>query len=153
MSKNNISCEGMKFKIMAYLDNELPDSETNTVKQHLEECPDCCKKYESLNKVKEITGEMKFKKLPEMYWDEYWSHVYNKIERGLSWIFISIGAIIILSFAAWNTLTILINDSQMSTFLKTGIFIFIIGMVVLLVSILREKLMVKKVDKYREVER
>ena len=153
MNKNNISCEGMKFKIMAYLDNELPESEINTVKQHLEECPDCGKKYESLNKVKEITGEMKFKKLPEMYWDEYWSHVYNKIERGLSWIFISIGAIIILSFAAWNALTILINDSQMNTFLKTGIFIFIIGMVVLLVSILREKLMVKKVDKYREVER
>lgn len=153
MNKNNISCEGMKFKIMAYLDDELPNSEINTVKQHLEECPDCGKKYESLNKIKEITGEMKFKKLPEMYWDEYWSHVYNKIERGFSWIFISIGAIIILSFAAWNALTILINDSQMSTFLKTGIFIFIIGMVVLLVSILREKLMVKKVDKYREVER
>ena len=88
-----------------------------------------------------------------MYWDEYWSHVYNKIERGFSWIFISIGAIIILSFAAWNAIANLINDSQMSTFLKTGIFIFIIGMVVLLVSILREKLMVKKVDKYREVER
>jgi hypothetical protein len=153
MNKNNISCEGMKFKIMAYLDNELSDSEINTVKQHLDECPDCSKKYESLNKVKEITGEMKFKKLPEMYWDEYWSHVYNKIERGLSWIFISIGAIIILTFAAWNALAKLINNSQISTILKTGIFIFIIGMVILIVSILREKLMIKKVDKYKEVER
>jgi predicted anti-sigma-YlaC factor YlaD len=153
MNKNNISCEGMKFKIMAYIDNELTESDINTVKQHLDECPDCQKKYESLNKVKEITGEMKFKKLPEMYWEEYWSHVYNKIERGISWIFISIGTIIILTFAAWNAVTSLLNDSQMSTFLKTGIFIFIIGMVVLLVSILREKIMVKKVDKYREVER
>jgi hypothetical protein len=153
MSSNNISCEEMKFKMMAYLDNELYETDINTVKQHLDECPDCRKKYESLNKVKEITGDMKFKKLPEMYWDEYWSHVYNKIERGLSWIFISIGAIIILSFTAWNALANLINDSQMSTFLKTGIFIFIIGLVVLLVSILREKIMVKKVDKYREVER
>ena len=153
MSKNNISCEDMKFKTMAYLDNELSDSEINIVKIHLDECPDCRNKYESLNKVKEITGDMKFKKLPEMYWEEYWSHVYNKIERGLSWIFISIGAIIILSFAAWNAMANLINDSEMSTFLKTGIFIFIIGMVVLLVSILREKLMVKKIDKYREVER
>lgn len=153
MNKNNISCEGMKFKIMAYIDNELQESDLKTVKKHLEDCPDCSKKYESLKKVKEITGEMKFKKLPEMYWEEYWSHVYNKIERGLSWIFISIGAIIILSFAAWNAMASLINDSDMSTFLKTGIFIFIIGIVVLLVSILREKLMVKKVDKYRKVDR
>ena len=153
MNKNNISCEGMKFKIMAYIDNELPESDINTVKQHLNECPDCSKKYESLNKVKEITGEMKFKKLPEMYWDEYWTHVYNKMERGLSWIFISIGAIIILSFAAWKAMDNLINDSQMSIFLKFGVIIFIIGLVILLVSILREKLMIKKVDKYREVER
>ena len=153
MTKNNISCEAMKFKIMAYLDNELPESDINTVKQHITECTDCSNKYESLNKVKEITGEMKFKKLPEMYWDEYWTHVYNKIERGLSWIFISIGAIIILSFVAWNAMTRLINDSQMSLFLKFGVIIFIIGMVILLVSILREKLMIKKVDKYREVER
>ena len=153
MSKNNISCEDMKFKMMAFLDNELPESEIQLVKKHLEECTECIQKYKSLNKVKEITTEMKFKKLPEMYWDEYWSHVYNKIERGISWIFISIGAIIILTFAAWNALLKLLNDSEMSTFLKTGIFIFIIGMVILLVSIIREKLMVKKVDKYREVDR
>ena len=62
MTKNNISCEAMKFKIMAYIDNELPESDINTVKQHITECTDCSKKYESLNKVKEITGEMKFKK-------------------------------------------------------------------------------------------
>ena len=153
MSKNNMSCEDMKFKMMALLDNELQESEIELVKEHLEQCPECTQKYQSLNKVKEITAEMKFKKLPEMYWDEYWSHVYNKIERGISWIFISIGAIIILTFAAWNALLKLLNDSEMSTFLKTGIFIFIIGMVVLLVSIIREKLMVKKVDKYREVDR
>ena len=153
MSKNNISCEDMKFKMMAFLDNELPESEIQLVKKHLEECTECIQKYKSLNKVKEITTEMKFKKLPEMYWDEYWSHVYNKIERGISWIFISIGVIIILTFAVWNALLKLLNDSEMSTFLKTGIFIFIIGMVILLVSIIREKLMVKKVDKYREVDR
>ena len=43
MSKNNISCEEMKFKIMAYLDNELEESEIKTIKKHLDECPDCSK--------------------------------------------------------------------------------------------------------------
>ena len=58
MNTKNISCDEMKFKMMAYLDNELHEADINTVKQHLDECPDCSKKYESLNKVKEITGEM-----------------------------------------------------------------------------------------------
>ncbi len=153
MSKNNISCEGMKFKIMAFVDDELSPSEIEFVKKHLESCAACREKYSSLNKVKEITRQMKFKKLPEMYWDEYWRHVYNRIERGVSWIFISIGAIIIISFAVWNALNNLISNTHINPFLKIGIFIFIIGMVILLVSILREKLMVKKVDKYKEVER
>lgn len=152
MSKNNISCENIKFKIMAFIDNELPESDINFVKNHLEQCIDCRNKYDSLTKVKEITGEMKFKKLPEMYWDEYWSHVYNKIERGIGWIFISVGAIIVLSFALWYAFDSLVN-MPMSSFLKIGIFILSAGVVVLIVSVLREKLMIKKIDKYRKVQR
>ena len=67
MSKNNISCEDMKFKMMAMLDNELQESEVQLIKDHLEECPECTQKYKSLNKVKEITAEMKFKKLPDWF--------------------------------------------------------------------------------------
>ena len=96
---------------------------------------------------------MKFKKLPEMYWDEYWRHVYNRMERGISWIFISIGAIIILTFAAWEAVSGLINNQQMNPLLKIGIFVFVSGMVILLVSVFREKIMIKKIDKYKEVER
>ena len=96
---------------------------------------------------------MKLKQLPEMYWDEYWQHVYNRLERGFSWILISIGVIIIGSFLIWQFLESLIANQDIPLLLKTGILILIAGLVVLIVSILREKLMVRKVDKYREVER
>jgi len=153
MSSKNISCEEMKFKVMALLDNELPDSEINFVREHLEGCPVCSEKYLSLKKVKEITDTMKFKELPEMYWDEYWTHVYNKMERGISWIFISIGAIIVLSFIMWTAVSNLITDTHISPMLKTGIFVLSTGIVILIVSVVREKIMVKRIDKYREVER
>ena len=93
------------------------------------------------------------KKLPEFYWDEYWQHVYNRIERGISWIIISIGTIIVLAFLVWNALSNLISDQSINPVLKGGILLLILGLLILLVSVLREKLMVKKVDKYREVER
>ena len=96
---------------------------------------------------------MKFKKMPDMYWDEYWRHVYNRIERGISWIFISIGAIVVLSFAAWNAVSELVSDREMDPVLKGGILILLIGGVILLISVLREKIMVRRVDKYREIER
>ena len=96
---------------------------------------------------------MKFKKLPEFYWDDYWNHIYNRIERGLSWIFISVGTIIILCFAVWEFLDKLIAQNNVHPLLKIGIFIFIIGLIILIISILREKIMVRRVDKYREIKR
>ena len=92
-------------------------------------------------------------KLPEVYWEDYWSHIYNRLERGISWIFISIGAILVLSFAAWQWISHLFADTQMHPVLKVGILTLAIGILILFISIFREKIMVRKVDKYRKVER
>ncbi len=153
MKSNKSSCEEMQLKVMALLDGELDDHETAAVKEHLDKCNNCSTQFASLSKVKEVTANMKFKKLPEFYWDEYWKHVYNRIERGLSWIFISIGAIIIFSFAGWKFLNELISDQHIHPFLKVGIFILMVGLIILILSILREKLMIRRVDKYRGVDR
>ena len=153
MNKMKITCEEMSLKVMALLDDELDDTQISEVKDHLSSCKKCSEEYASLKKVKEVTDKMKFKKLPEFYWDDYWKHIYNRIERGLSWLLLSIGAIIVLSFAGWEFLDRLIEDSNMHPILKGGIFILTIGLMILVVSIVREKLMVRRVDKYREVER
>jgi hypothetical protein len=151
--KNNITCEEMSLRIMALLDGELEDDQISGVKEHLEKCEKCTADYASIKKVKEVTGKMKLKKLPEFYWDDYWKHIYNRIERGISWLFLSLGAIIILSFAGWEFLDTLIADQHIHPLLKGGLFIFMTGIIILIVSIVREKLMVRRVDKYREVER
>jgi len=153
MKRSDITCEEMSLRIMALLDGELEDDQISEVKEHLEICEKCADDYASIKKVKEVTEKMKFKKLPEFYWDDYWNHIYNRIERGLSWLLLSMGAIIILSFVGWEFLDKLIADQQIHPLLKGGIFIFIVGIIILIVSILREKLMVRRVDKYREVER
>ena len=83
----------INLQIMAYLDGELNKADARRIEQLIKEDAEYGKIYQSLRDVQEVTQEMKFKKLPEMYWDEYWKHVYNRIERGFSWIFISVGAI------------------------------------------------------------
>jgi len=148
-----MNSEEIKLKVMAYLDSELPEAEMKNIKQLIEKDDSYRDIYQSLKNVMEVTQEMKLKQLPEMYWDEYWQHVYNRLERGFSWILISIGVIIIGSFLIWQFMESLIANQDIPLMLKTGILILIAGLVVLIVSILREKLMVRKVDKYREVER
>ena len=153
MSQMDISCPEMGIKIMALIDGELDQDEITRVQEHLKICNRCSAHHASLRKVKEVTNDMKFKKLPEFYWDDYWKHIYNRIERGLSWLFLSLGAIIVLAFAGWQFLNTLISDQHVHPLLKVGIFIFSIGLVILIVSVVREKLMVRRVDKYREIER
>ena len=153
MKKMDITCEEMSLNVMALLDGELDDTKISQVKEHLESCNTCSEHYASIKKVKEVTSKMKFKKLPEFYWDDYWKHIYNRIERGLSWLLLSLGAIIVLCFAGWELLDSLVSNNEMNPLLKAGIFILATGLIILIISILREKLMVRRVDKYREVER
>ena len=148
-----MSSDEVKLKVMAYLDGELPELEMKEIKRLIDDDEMYKEVYLSLKKVKEVTQEMKFVKLPEMYWDDYWEHVYNRIERGISWILISLGVIIVGSFLVWQIIESIIVNQNIHVVLKAGILILFAGMVVLIVSILREKLMVRKVDKYREVER
>ncbi len=145
--------EEISLQVMAYLDGELSPEEKAEVRKLLEGDTRYQKAMQSLSEIKEATSDMKFKNVPEMFWDDYWKHVYNRIERGISWVLISIGAIILLSFGALEFLTFVLKDQSMHPVLKTGIVILMIGFVILIVSILREKLMVRKVDKYREIER
>ena len=153
MKREKMTCDEIALKIMALVDDELSEQEKKSVLDHIAVCDRCAAEYASLKKLKNVTGEMKMKKLPEFYWDEYWGNVYNRFERGFSWILISIGVIIVLGFLVWDILGQLIADPVMNPLLKGGIYLLILGVVVLLVSIIREKLMVRKVDKYNEVER
>ena len=153
MIRNELSCDEIEVKVMALLDGELSEQDIIIVKDHLNSCKRCSDEYASLKKLKEVTSTMKMKKLPEYYWDDYWTNVYNRLERGISWLLISLGAIIVLAFAGWEALSALIADQEMNPLLKIGIFVLLIGSVILIVSILREKLLVKRIDKYREVKR
>ena len=153
MTRQKMTCDEIAIKIMALVDEELPDAEKKSVLDHIAVCERCAGEYASLKKLKEVTGEMKMKKLPEFYWDEYWSHVYNRLERGFSWILISVGVIVIFGFIIWEMLGRLVADPVMNPLLKGAIYILLLGVIILLVSLIREKLMVRKVDKYREVER
>jgi hypothetical protein len=153
MINKNQTCDELALKIMALVDDELPEDEKKQICAHIKTCTTCAREYASLTKLKGVTGEMKMKKLPEFYWDEYWQHIYNRIERGISWLLISIGTIIILGYVLWQALGELIADEQINPLVKGGIFILLIGVLILLVSVIREKIMVRKVDRYREVER
>ncbi|OGC90247.1 MAG: hypothetical protein A2W25_05715 [candidate division Zixibacteria bacterium RBG_16_53_22] len=144
--------EEIKILLSALVDSELSPEEKSAVGMHLEGCADCRQEYSKLLRLKEVTSDMQFFDLPDRLRASYWREIYNRLERDAGWIFFSIGAILLLAFGAWELLNNFFLNPQPSLILKAGVGAFILGLIILLVSVGRERLFTRAHDRYEEVE-
>lgn len=152
-SLSNEERNRFQMLLMAAIDHELSSEDEREFKRYLAIFPDCQREWEEYQKLKEATMQLKFTQPSEEMWDRYWLNVYNRIERGLGWILTSIGAMIVLFYGAYKAIESILADAQLEWFMKAGILALLGGLVILLVSVLREKLMIRKTDKYKEIQR
>jgi len=139
--------------MMAALDGELAPAERAELVRRLAADPELSKEWERLQRLKELTTMSKIKSPPEAQWDHYRRSVYNRIERGVGWILVSVGAAVLIGYGLWEAIQSLLADTSMPEYLKLAIFALGAGAVVLLISIVREKLFTYRHDPYKEVER
>ncbi|UCE42459.1 MAG: zf-HC2 domain-containing protein [Candidatus Aminicenantes bacterium] len=143
----------IKELISSYHDGELGKSDKQLLEEHFEQCAECRREFEEMGKFEEVMGKMKLKKPRKEMWEVYWSTIYNRLERRFGWILLSIGGMILLFFGGYKVVEGIIQDSSTSLLLKVGILTALGGVVVLLVSLLREQLFVHKRERYKEVEK
>jgi ferric-dicitrate binding protein FerR (iron transport regulator) len=139
--------------IMASIDGELSGGERGELERLLDEHPALRVEWARFQRVKEVTEAMALRPAPEEVWSDYWASVYSRLERGIGWILFSLGAIVLLSYGAWTGVRELIADAAMPWFVKVSLMALTIGTVVLLVSVIREKVFVGQRQRYKDVER
>jgi len=139
--------------VSSYHDGELEKDQKQLVEKHVSECAECKEDFEELGKFEEVMGKMALKKPPKEVWQYYWSSVYNRLERRLGWILLSVGAMILLFFGGYKAIEGLIQDPSTPLLFKVGILALLGGAVILLVSLLREQIYVRKRERYKEVEK
>ncbi|MBN1221717.1 MAG: zf-HC2 domain-containing protein [Candidatus Aminicenantes bacterium] len=143
----------VKELISSYHDRELSEEQKKQVEEHLRHCDSCRREWEEMKKFEEVMNQMELKKPPKETWQVYWSSVYNRLERHIGWILLSIGAIILLFYGGYKAVEGMIQDPTTPMVLKVGILVVLGGLVVLLVSIIRERIFVRKRERYKEVEK
>lgn len=148
-----MNCQDTKTYLMAYIDGEVDAQKKSEIEKHLSECEKCMKEYKSFLKLKEVTNKMKFADLSDQLWAGYWKGIYRRVERSAGWIFLSIGAIILLAFGVFQFFKDFFTDPSVSLIVKMGVGAFSLGVIILLVSIIRERLFLFRTERYREVER
>lgn len=136
-----------------FFDNSLSGEEKKEFFDMLEKQPKLKEEFEEQKKIKEVLLKMKMKNPSVEVWDGYWAGIYNRLERGLAWIAISIGALIFFSFVSYHTVQSLINDTHTPALVKIGLAAMMFGLLVLAFSVVREKYFTYKNDKYKEIQR
>ena len=146
--------EKFQMLLMAAIDGELSNEESAQFDEYLRRYPECQEEWQRYSKLKEVAKTMQFSKPHPEVWDRYWVGIYNRIERGLGWIVFSIGCVILLTYGGFKAVEAIIADPQLALIVKVGIIAVIGGVVMLIVSVAREKIFTAKTDKYqKEVER
>lgn len=139
--------------LAGYIDNELSEEERKQFEIDLAGDPELAAELEEFRKLKELTGMVRYADLPEEVWQTYWESIYRKLERGIGWIFLSLGAIVTLCWAIYQFFGSLYADPATPLFIKISITVAAFGAVFLLVSYIRERLFAYRRDRYKEVTR
>ena len=148
MSEKNIN-----VMLSGYVDGELTQDERLLFESHLKNDPELRKELETFKKLKEITGAMKYADIPESVWEGYWASVYKRLERGFGWILMSISVVLFAAIGCYYLLLDFFMDPATSIFLKVAVGTGLLGLIIMLVSITRERLFAVKHDRYNEVKR
>jgi len=148
-----MTCHDYKDLMMGYLDNELSNEQRRQFEEHLTGCSECKAELKEFSKLKAITDEVTLVEPEDKIWQDYWSGVYNRIERRVGWIIFSVAAILLTIYGGFKLIEEMIKDPNIETMLKVGLLALIVGLAILFVSVLRERLHFWQKDRYRNVRR
>jgi ferric-dicitrate binding protein FerR (iron transport regulator) len=139
--------------LMRALDDELSDVQRREFEDVLEREPELRTEWDRLRRVKEVTDTMKMREPPKEVWDSYWSGVYRRMERSIAWILVSVGAIVLISWGLVHWVQDVLADTSVPGLIRWASVALVVGLVILFVSVLREKLHIRKSDPYKDVVR
>ncbi len=144
--------DAYKPLLMGYLDHELTELETLRIEQHLRTCASCSAELDEFRRLKEVTNNMRVAIPDDKCWEDYWSHIYNRLERKIGWILLSLGAILLTSYGLYRLISLLFHDG-VPLLVRVGVMALVVGICTLLVSVLRERIFLAKSDKYERIKR
>jgi len=144
--------------LMAAIDDELGPDERRELDALVAGDAGLGAELARLRRVKEVTSMVTLRAPSEEVWDGYWKGAYRRAERGLGWLLVGAGALVLgvwgLWHLLWNLFESLWADTDTPLPVRLAVVALVLGGLVLVFSVVRERLFTRKHDPYdREVIR
>lgn len=144
-----MNCREAQELISPYLDGELLQFKAQMLENHLEECTRCEEALKKYRKLREEMQGMKFSEPTEDELRDARPQVVIKVTRGFGWTLTIAFLAVMGCFGLYEFIT----EPAVKAFEKIVVLGLILGIALLFVSVLHERIVERRTDKYKEVEK
>lgn len=148
-----MDCSQVKPLLSGELDNELTLEESELMRDHLSHCSECRNDSLGLKELHGLTRGLGEVDKLDPFWDRYWLGIYNRLERGVAWVALSVGASLLLGFGVWFFVKDFLMDAGIPFVVRGGVGLGLAGGTLLVVSVCRRQWFVFRHDPYKEIKR
>ena len=134
--------------LSGFVDGELTQQERQLVSLHCDECVECQDNLADLRALRERIGKANLSEVGEDKWRETMNDSNVQTARSIGWLMFIAG---LLAIAGIGVFGFLFSD-EVPVGMKLIIVAVYGGLATLLYSVLRQRLIERKTDKYKDVE-
>ncbi len=143
------ACTRYQTDGMRWLDGELSTADAERYEAHVRECDECRRELKSLGRIVRMTNELKLRAPDDEFWKGYWEGIYRKSERRAGFVMLIAGVLAIVGYVVVGVL----RSPALLTYEGISVSLIVAGLIVIFVSVVRERYHEHKHDPYKEVER
>ena len=134
--------------LSGFVDGELTQQERQRVTLHCDECDECRENLANLRALRERIGKAHLSEVGEDKWRETMNDSRVQTPRSIGWLLFIAG---LLAVAGIVLVQLFFND-EIPIGMKLLMVAIYGGLATLLYSVLRQRLIERKTDKYKDVE-
>jgi len=135
-------------QLSGYVDGELTQQQRQRVDVHCASCTECAKDLHELQELRESIGNARLSNRNQDEWREMMNDTTVQTTRGIGWLLLIGGALVCLGIGVF----VFLFGSSVSLVEKLVVSAIYGGLALLFYSVLRQRLIERKTDKYKDVE-
>ena len=147
-NRDSSRCQSVDELLSGYLDGELTQQERQRVEVHMDGCQRCSARLRELGKLRMSVGKLQLDGIAKEEWEEMMNDAVARTARGAGWL-LFVGGVLALAGYIGNEFVLSRAEPPL---IKWAVGALYLGLAALLLSVLRQRLVARRKDKYKDVE-
>jgi len=143
-----MECNEAQVLVSGYLDRELTQQDAQRVRNHLESCDKCSKAHAEMKLLKERMGGLTYPDTDRETLAALEKDMLSQVGQWSGWLLVALGILVIMGFGMYTYLT----SPDLHGLVKFMYVALHLGLAILFIVVLRQRLKTYRNDKYRKVK-